>query len=102
MATTSTSTTKKPILIIKSPEYPSKSSSRNVRFVPEITVDDDQTTAPVQDPLTSQSTANQIQQHSLSTIPTVPTATSSRKIKTNRQNHKKTISTPRAKNSTAK
>ncbi|CAF1369622.1 unnamed protein product [Rotaria magnacalcarata] len=99
MATTSTSTTKKPILIIKSPEYPSKSSSRNVRFVPEITADDDQTTVPIQDPLTSQSTANQIQQHSLSAT---TTATSNRKIKTNRRNHKKTISTPRAKNSIAK
>jgi hypothetical protein len=42
MATTSTSTTKKPILIIRSPENSSKTSSRNVRFGPENTTDDDQ------------------------------------------------------------
>jgi hypothetical protein len=42
MATTSTNNIKKPILVIKSPENSSKTTSRNVRFVPEIIADDEQ------------------------------------------------------------
>ncbi len=42
MATTSTNNIKKPILIIRSPENSSKTTSRNVHFLPEIIVDDEQ------------------------------------------------------------
>ena len=42
MATTTTNNTRKPILIIRSPENSSKPPSRNVRFEPEIVTDDDQ------------------------------------------------------------
>ena len=42
MATTSTNHTKKPILIIRSPENSSKTIARNVRFVPEILDDNEQ------------------------------------------------------------
>lgn len=42
MATTSTNNTKKPILIIRSPENSSKTIARNVRFVPEILDDNKQ------------------------------------------------------------
>lgn len=43
MATTSTNIKKKPILVIKSPENSSKSSSsRNVRFVPDIKINDEE------------------------------------------------------------
>ncbi len=42
MATTSTNNTKKPILIIRSPENSSKITSRNVRFGPEIIAEDEQ------------------------------------------------------------
>jgi hypothetical protein len=42
MATTPTNNTRKPILIIKSPENSSKTVSRNVRFLPEVSTDDDQ------------------------------------------------------------
>lgn len=40
--TTSTNNIKKPILIIRSSENSSKTTSRNVRFSPEIIADDEQ------------------------------------------------------------
>ncbi|CAF1054612.1 unnamed protein product [Rotaria sordida] len=62
MTTASTITTKKPILIIKSSESStSKSISRNVHFVPDIIIiNDDQITIPIQDSLTIQSTKKEV------------------------------------------
>ncbi|CAF0942926.1 unnamed protein product [Rotaria sp. Silwood1] len=83
MATSLTnSTTRKSILIIKSPESSiRKSTSRNVHFVPDIIInDDDQITMPIQDSLTIQSTKNQIRKLSSSTM-----TKSMRKIKINQR-----------------
>ncbi|CAF3173883.1 unnamed protein product [Rotaria sp. Silwood2] len=92
MSTASANTiTRKPILIIKSPDSStSKSITRNVHFLPDIIVNDNQIRIPIQDSLTIQSTKHQIRK--LSSPSTMTKST--RKIKTNQQ-HKESISTPR-------